>query len=623
MSSRTTTLGSNGITGSDTPAMFDRPTERQLPVEGSSGFRLLVVTGHHAETFSLPASGEVAIGRGTECHVRIDDPRLSRCHATLVVGPELVLRDLGSPNGCHVGGRHLAPNESVAISPGVVILLGGATLVVQRGHASTRLRHVRSHDYFEARVEDECARAEASSSMFTVARIRCRPQTAIKVEAVLARWLRPMDVVALYAPDEYEVLLVDTAPESARQLCDAIVIELGDAALGLVACSFPQDARSPEALARELAGVPASEDTASSLSHLGPELALVARGNISVLLLGETGAGKEIAANAIHHHSPRAKEPIVSINCAAFSETLLESELFGHERGAFTGAHKTKIGLIESADGGTFFLDEIGEMPMSLQVKLLRVLEQKEVMKIGAVRPRSIDVRFIAATNRDLEAEVMRGAFRRDLYYRLAAATVVIPPLRERRDEIIGLANLFIAQSCANEGLRAPPQLSAESEAVLQEYTWPGNVRELRNVIERAVLLCRDGRIRPEHLPTEKMGRTLPAVVPTVLPSSPSSRPPTSTVSSRPPTSSVGHPRFETPRYGTPRFEMPRAEGLPPAKVEKRENVINALAQCAGNQTQAARVLGISRRTLEKRLEEFALPRPRKSMPPNEGGSGS
>ncbi|MDB4997833.1 MAG: hypothetical protein JWM74_5265 [Myxococcaceae bacterium] len=469
--------------------MLERNTERQLPIEGSSGFRLLVVSGPRAETFSLPASGEVAIGRGAECQIRIDDARLSRSHAVLVVGSQLVLRDQGSANGWQFAGRRLSPNESVAIAPGVVIMLGGVTLVVQRGHASTRLRHVRSHDYFEARIEDECARAEASKSMFSVARIRCAPKSSVKVEAVLARWLRPMDVVALYAPLEYEVLLVDTAPDSARQLCEAIVLDLGADAVGLSVCSFPQDARSPEGLSRELAGVPTSQDTSGSLSHLGPDLELVARGSISVLLLGETGVGKEVAASAIHRNSPRAKEPLVSINCAAFSESLLESELFGHERGAFTGAHKTKVGLIESADGGTFFLDEVGEMPPSLQVKLLRVLEQKQVMKIGALRPRSIDVRFIAATNRDLEAEVSRGAFRRDLYYRLAAATVMIPPLRERRHEIVGLAGRFIAQAHTpvdgREG-REVPRLSAEAREVLESYAWPGNIRELRNALERA-----------------------------------------------------------------------------------------------------------------------------------------
>jgi DNA-binding NtrC family response regulator/pSer/pThr/pTyr-binding forkhead associated (FHA) protein len=570
-----------------TESVLERPTERQLPIEGSSGFRLLVVFGPRAETFSLPASGEVVIGRGAECQIRIDDARLSRSHAVLEIGNGLTLRDMGSANGCHVAGRQLQPNESVPISPGVVILLGGVTLVIQRGHASTRLRHVRSHDYFEARVEDECARAEASKSIFSMARIRCRAKSSAKVEAILARWLRPMDIVALYAPLEYELLLIDTAAESARQLCEAIIIELGEDAVGLAVCSFPRDARSPEGLSRELAGVPVSEDTSSSLDHLGPDLALVARGSISVLLLGETGVGKEVAAGAIHRNSPRAKQSLVSINCAAFSETLLESELFGHERGAFTGAHKTKVGLIESADGGTFFLDEVGEMPPSLQVKLLRVLEQKQVMKIGALRPRSIDVRFIAATNRDLEAEVARGAFRRDLYYRLAAATVMIPPLRDRRDEIVGLAQRFIAHVHSGADGREMPRLSAESREILESYAWPGNIRELRNVIERAVLLCRDGRIRPEHLPTEKMGRVLPPVLSKVVPSS----------------------RIDV----VTQFEPPPADD--DGRLGQRDSVVDALARCAGNQTQAARYLGVSRRTFVKRLEEFALPRPRKQMP--------
>lgn len=192
--------------------MLERPTEPELPVAGALGFELLIVTGHRAERFRLPTSGTVTIGRGPECQVRIDDATMSRNHALLEIGERLVLRDLGSANGCHVGGRQLAPNESVAIAPGVVILLGGVTVVVQRGHSSTRLRHVRSHEYYEARVEDECARAEASKTTFSVARIRCRPDGAAKTESVLARWLRPMDVVALYAPNEYEILFVDTPP---------------------------------------------------------------------------------------------------------------------------------------------------------------------------------------------------------------------------------------------------------------------------------------------------------------------------------------------------------------------------------------------------------------------------
>ena len=605
--------------------MFERPTERQLPAEGLSGFRLLVVSGHHAETFSLPASGEVAIGRGIECHIRIDDPRLSRCHAVLTVGPELVLRDVGSANGCYVGGHHLGPNESMTIAPGMVIVLGGVTLVIQRGHASSRLRHVRSHDYFEARVEDECARAEASKSMFSVARIRCRPTTSAKVEAVLSRWLRPMDVVALYAPDEYELLLVDTLPDSASQLCDAIMIELSDDALGLAVCSYPQDARSPEALSRELARVPESDPAAGGLGHLGPELALVARGSISVLLLGETGVGKEVAANAIHRHSRRAEEPFVPINCAALPEALLESELFGHERGAFTGATETRARSRSRAAGRRHVSSSTrsARCRRPLQAKLLRVLEHRRFMRVGGGRSEDrIDVRFIAATNRDLEAEVRPGAFRGDLYYRLQGDRAAIPPLRERADEIVGLAALFIAQSAANERMKSAPSLSDEALDVLVTYDWPGNVRELRNVIERAVLLCRDGRapedevesfeIRAEHLPKQKMGRTLPPVLATVLSSATHA------------TSEL--PMFDGPRFATPTpFERSRREPAArsgtqaprfdtPAGHEEREHVVNALAQCAGNQTQAARVLGISRRTLVKRLDEFALPRPRKVM---------
>ena len=217
--------------------------------------------------------------------------------------------------------------------------------------------------------------------------------------------------------------------------------------------------------------------------------------------------GKEILAERVHRRSARADKPFLCINCASFSEQLFESELFGHERGAFTGANETKPGLLETAPGGTVFLDEIGEIPTSLQVRLLRVLETRLVNRIGGLKARPIDVRFVAATNRNLEAEVAAGRFRRDLYFRLNGMTLHIPPLRARGGEILQLAAIFLRQF-SQQQKHPPPTIDDEAQRLLERHLWPGNVRELRNMMERATLLSGGDQVRPEHLMLETVAAT-------------------------------------------------------------------------------------------------------------------
>jgi transcriptional regulator with PAS, ATPase and Fis domain len=302
----------------------------------------------------------------------------------------------------------------------------------------------------------------------------------------------------------------------------------------------------------------------------------IAIGNIAVLVHGETGVGKEHIAERIHRRSPRGDKPLLRLNCAALSESLLESELFGHERGAFSGAAQAKPGLLETAHGGTVLLDEVGELPLAVQAKLLRVIEDKLVLRVGAVAPRPIDVRFVSATNRDLEAEAARGTFRRDLAFRLAGASVFVPPLRERVAEIAPLARRFLERAAREVG-RVPPSLSAEAIACLERHEWPGNVRELRNVIERAVLLCED-IVLPAHFP---FGRA---------------------------TAPIGD--------GAPTSAAPSTARSPitlrPSEDQERQRVLEALARCGGNQTRAAKLLGISRNTLAVRLDAFGVARPKK-----------
>ncbi len=317
---------------------------------------------------------------------------------------------------------------------------------------------------------------------------------------------------------------------------------------------------------------------------------------INILILGETGVGKEVLARAIHDRSQRAKGPFLGLNCAALSETLLESELFGHEKGSFTGAMTTRAGLFESADGGTVFLDEVGELPNSIQVKLLRVIEERRVLRVGGRAPRDIDVRFVSATNRDIEADVARGIFRQDLFFRLNGLALNIPPLRERVGEIEAFARLFSVGVSRQLERRNPPSLAPETLAIFGKYGWPGNVRELKNVIERAIVLC-DGRlVLPEHLPPKLAildGSAAPL--------------------------SLGAPPSASPSPSSPSPGPDSATGVSSqAKIQaeivalERSRIIAALEQCAGNQTRAAEVLGISRRTLATWLERHKIPRPRK-----------
>ncbi|MEQ9496924.1 MAG: sigma 54-interacting transcriptional regulator [Deltaproteobacteria bacterium] len=232
----------------------------------------------------------------------------------------------------------------------------------------------------------------------------------------------------------------------------------------------------------------------------------VAPTDSSVLVLGETGVGKEIVAEQIHRRSRRRDAPFVAINCGALTDTVLESELFGHERGAFTGAVTAKVGLIESAQGGTVFLDEIGEMPLTTQVKLLRVLEERRVLPVGAVTKRAVDVRFVAATNRDLEERIRERAFREDFYYRLNGFEVRVPPLRERSAEVLPLARRFATTFAEKIGMDDAPAFTDAAHAALGRYPWPGNIRQLKNVVERAVVMAQPDPVDVEHLELNREG---------------------------------------------------------------------------------------------------------------------
>ncbi len=576
--------------------------------------RLLIAGEQGVSTVNLTEGGTITIGRGPECEVVLDDDlRVSRRHAVIFVGAQIEISDLGSTNGTKVGERTLPPNERVVIDTGDAVTIGTTVLVLQSATAPKRPRRLLDHGYFEMQLEEECARADASGTKFAILRvlIATKPKSG-QIEQVLDASLRPMDVLACYAPDEFEILLIGMdeaeAEATARKIRERMEKLGGSVRIG--SAIYPSSGRTPEDLVARAGrmirpdvpsdsrGMKALEEGA--MARLEPMIRKVAQGMINVIILGETGVGKEVMAESLHALSPRAAQPLLRLNCAALAESLMESELFGHEKGAFTGAHNAKPGLLETAQGGTVFLDEVGEMPISLQAKLLRVLEERKVMRVGAIKPRPIDVRFIAATNRDLETEAESGRFRADLFYRLNGISLVIPPLRERLDEIDNLVDAFITSAAKQVGAATPPRLSSEALDLLKRYSWPGNIRELKNVVERAVLLC-EGVIELRHLPAEKMGRTLQAA--------PSPRRP------YPPSAMEIPRRHDSPDPAmhemSPRDSTEKIDTASQVRIE-RDRIISALDECAGNQTRAAKMLGISRRTLVSRLEQFSLPRPRK-----------
>jgi DNA-binding NtrC family response regulator len=596
----------------------DRPTARMLvaaqPV--TERLHLVLVTRSGITTFLLPANGEVRVGRSPECEVRVDEEALSRQHASIrasAAGTEVV--DLGSANGTSVDGRRLAAGEAAPVAPGSILAFASVSGTIQRSPATSRLRLLRSHEYFLARLDEECARAAATAGTFGVVSIRSSVAGTTLPE-VLVRSFRPGDVVATYAPAEYEVLVPDIDRAALGDLTAAFVDEIRSAGVDVVVgvAVYPEDGRTPAALLDisrngtppPLGSRPRLAAPIGALERLRPMTERVAATDINVLVLGETGVGKELLATMVHDLSPRRSNPLVAVNCAALGDALFESELFGHERGAFTGAVAAKAGLLESADGGSVFLDEVGELTATSQAKLLRVIERKEVTRVGALRPKPIDVRFIAATNRDLEAECANGRFRQDLFFRLNGMTLVLPPLRDRLDEIEALATLFVSRISASTGRKTAPRIDGEAIAALKRHDWPGNVRELKNVIERAVVLCSEDVIRLRHLRADIVARASGDE------RAASSRPGASLTATarRPAFRPTSAPPAATPESGTPAVTG-LARGFDGSEAE-RQKIEAALAACAGNQSQAARLLGVSRGTLVSRLEQYGFPRPRK-----------
>ncbi len=548
-----------------------------------SALVLVVMNGGTSLAHPLPR-GEVTIGRDETCVIPIDDPKASRTHLVLRVGDgPVTASDPGSRNGSFLGSRRLPVGEPVPLDVGDILRVGSTLLLLKPAPGRERVRLV-GEGSLGARMVT--LQSQGGSFWLLEAALRlpkgARAATwndedaelqgaVVRLDAVVDEHVDATASIAETGPARRSILLLGAdmaaAQAAAKRLEVALTLARVDAEVRILE-GFNRPSTSPPT------APPSPAKLGEEMTQLTAMIGRVAAGHLNVLIVGETGVGKEVLAHALHARSNRAAGPLVCLNCAAFSETLLESELFGYEKGAFTGAVRDKPGLIESANGGIVFLDEIGEMPLTFQVKLLRVLEKRESQRVGSLRPRPIDVRFFAATNRDLEAEVRAKRFRRDLYFRLNGVTLTIPPLRRRLDEIAGLATQFLAEAAA--ACRRPaPALSAEALEGLRAYDWPGNIRELRNVLDRAVMLCQDDSIRAEHLGFTGGRRALSSLAPSAPP--------------------------------------PAADDVALAGDDagERARIVAALEKCAGNQTHAAELLGVSRGTLIKRLAKYGVPRPR------------
>jgi two-component system response regulator AtoC len=561
----------------------------------ADGWYLFVMAADWFWTIPLSSERAVDVGRSNGCDVVLNDGSVSRHQLKIAIdaSERITFQDLDSANGMRLNGELLPSGARGTLVNGDRIGVGVAHIVVGRGQYYLGRRQAMSFDALETALNDACESAAQTERGFAFVHWQTAKRMPWPVVAArLASCLPAPHCFASYGDRHYLGLLRgcsdDVAERLAARATAALVEDSDDAHFGLV--SAPRDGSNADVLLeRAMGALRPAETHPQAAAAVGAQVVnermqmarqladRAAPSNISVLLLGETGVGKDVMARRIHEASPRRNCPFVALNCAAFSETLLESELFGYERGAFTGASSAKLGLLESAGEGSIFLDEIGEMPQALQAKLLRVFESREVTRVGGLKPKRLEARFIAGTNRDLDADSESGKFRSDLFYRIAGMVIQIPPLRERLEELPSLCHHFVEIACrANQ--RAPIRIGEAAVDALRRYSWPGNIRELRNVLERAVVLCDGDEIGCDHLPLDRFRR--------VSASSPPSR--------------------ATPAPATD------LHTLPPTVLAERARIVEILQQNAGNQTRTAHLLGISRKTLIQRLDRYGIPRPQK-----------
>ena len=572
----------------------DTPAEVALQIYHRDGLREI----------PLSTGTSMVIGRSPPADLPIRDPSLSRSHARVTFERgEVWVEDLGSTNGTWVDGERI---RRARVDPGARLSLGATpAAVVSASRGASGAAGVAGHDAFQADLQAEVARARAFGHPLGLLMVRAPEDAAFGV--VLARLrgsLRAFERVGLYSDDVVEVLLPECGDERAATRAVELSAAAGGARVGVAV--FPGHATTADELlgvarsalgrarahrpvqhaevrtARVVPDAPALDGdvvvASDSMRQVMDTVSRIADAVIPVLIEGETGTGKELVARAIHHRGPRRQGPLICVNCGGLPGQLVESTLFGHEKGAFTGADRRATGVFEAASGGTILLDEVGELPPAAQAALLRVLETGRLSRVGSTREVPIDVRVLAATHRDLLDMAEQGAFRQDLLYRLNAMTVPIPPLRERREDIVPLARHFLERAAGGSASQVE-RIGGDAEVLLLAHDWPGNVRELRNAIERAAVIARSDQVDVDDLP-EAVRRLL----------RPGARTPP-----EPEVAPTGPGAREGLRERVRRYEA--------------EMIVEALNRADGHRGRAAEDLGIPLRTLSHKIKVLGIRR--------------
>ncbi|WP_224371365.1 sigma 54-interacting transcriptional regulator [Hyalangium versicolor] len=573
-------------------------TRREHPPVLESAY-LLVFESDSSRIVHLPSSGEVLIGRAENAQVRLQDTAISRSHARLLVsGDEAYVADLGSQNGTLVNGERIhAPRLLIS---GDVISLCGVTLIFHGRTGPRTRRPPLELGRFRQRVEEELERAVRYGRPVTLVTLLCQEGLDDAAATAIAGQLRFIDVLGRAGNGQLLILLPEVGGEAAGTVVARLVGARGGGEWRAGFACYPSDGCDVDTLlsgARSAASaattgqVGAAAQTFKVLKVGNASVAVadpamlrlyalvgrLAKAELPVLVLGETGTGKELAASALHHWSSRAGGPLVAMNCAALPEALVESELFGHEKGAFSGAVSTKEGLLATADGGTLFLDEVGELSLSVQAKLLRVLDTQRFTRVGGTVEHTLNLRLVSATNRDLEQDVKAGRFRQDLYFRLGAARLWLPPLRDRKLEVPILSQKFLEEACQKVG-RPRMTITAGAIEVLSAHSWPGNVRELKNLMDFIAASVSEDVLTPEPL-WEAIGRpvTSSSSLETPEPRQPAAR---------------SHPEFR-----------PIDEEI---RDLERSRIQAALTAAGGNKTRAAELIHMPLRTFLTKLKRYA-----------------